>query len=327
MDRKKLDALLEWMMQSVGPDLNAIVVVDRQGLIISSKSAEGVDEELIGGLSALVEPILKRISSEFQSGAFGTGSFDTEKNRLIFCEAGPQSVLVMVADAMASIDELFPYAYLCSEKVARILDDRPVSPVIPEIKRSSNRLGGAKDGRITIEEGIFIFKIVLGGDGGVGKTTLVQQFVQGEFEKDYKATIGAQIMKKELEFPEWNVKVRFTIWDLAGQAQFARVRQTYVAGAKAGFIVFDVTRRETFESIKNWYSEIHRVDESVILILVGNKIDLPNRVVTTEEGKQLGDSLGIPYIETSALNVDIVNEAFKSMAFLLIQDYRKINPM
>jgi len=327
MDRKKLEALLEWMMQSVGADLNAIVVVDRQGLIISSKSGQDVDEDLIGGLSALVEPILKRISAEFQSGSFGTGSFDTEKNRLIFCEAGPQSVLVMVADAMASIDDLFPYAYLCAEKVARILDDRPVSPVVPEVKRPTKRLEGAKDGRITIEEGIFIFKIVLGGEGGVGKTTLVQQFVQGEFEKDYKATIGAQIMKKELEFPEWNVKVRFTIWDLAGQAQFARVRQTYVAGAKAGFIVFDVTRRETFDSISNWFKEIHRVDDSVILILVGNKIDLPNRVVSTEEGKQLGDSLGIPYIETSALNVDIVNEAFKSMAFLLIQEYRRLNPM
>jgi Ras-related protein Rab-8A len=327
MDIKKLTALCEWMMQSAGEDLHAMVVVDRQGLIIASQSRQGVDEELIGGLSALVEPILKRISTEFQSGHFGTGSFDTDRNRLIFCEAGPNAVLVLIADAMASIDALFPYAYLAAEKVMRIIDDRPVSPVIPDFKGVVKKLEGGKGQRITIEEGTFIFKVILGGDGGVGKTTLVTQFVQGEFEKDYKATIGAQIMKKEMTFPEWNVTVRFTLWDLAGQAQFARVRQTYVAGAKAGFLVYDVTRKDTFENIRNWYKEISRSEKDVILMLIANKIDLDGRVVTTEEGKAMAIELGVPYFETSALNVDIVNEAFKALAFLLVQDFRSAKPM
>jgi small GTP-binding protein len=327
MDRKKLDALLEWMIQAIGEDLQAIVIVDRDGLIMASQSRKGVDEDLIGGLSALVEPILRRIATEFQSGSFGTGSFDTEKSRLIFCEAGPNAILVLVADAMASIDDMFPYAYICSEKVMRLIDDRPVSPVIPNFKSEAKKLDGGKNQRITIEEGGFVFKMILGGDGGVGKTTLVTQFVQNEFETDYKATIGAQIMKKELNFPEWKVNVKLTIWDLAGQAQFARVRQTYVAGAKSGFLVFDVTRRQSFDNIKNWLNEIRKVEPDVILMLIGNKIDLPNRQVSLEEGKKLASEIGIPYFETSALNIDIVNEAFKTMAFLLVKEFRIAQPL
>ncbi len=103
--------------------------MDRQGLVFGSQLKPGVSEDVIGGLSALVEPVLKRISTEFKSGAFGTGTFDTDEYQLLFCEAGPSAILVIVADALASIDNLFPYAYLCAEKVARILDDRPVSPV------------------------------------------------------------------------------------------------------------------------------------------------------------------------------------------------------
>ncbi|MHA1585076.1 MAG: roadblock/LC7 domain-containing protein, partial [Promethearchaeota archaeon] len=110
VDRSKLHALLEWMFQSVGNDLLSLVVVDREGLVLDSLMVKGIDEELIGGIAALVEPVLKRIAKEFDSGNFGTGSFDTEKFRLIFCEAGPEAVLVMIADLLASLDAIFPYA-------------------------------------------------------------------------------------------------------------------------------------------------------------------------------------------------------------------------
>src|SRR6056297_2976592 len=135
VDTKKLDALMEWMKQSAGEDLLALIVVDRDGLIISSAKREGIDENVLGAMSALVEPVLKRISKEFSSENFGTGTFDTDDYRLIFCEAGPKAIVVIVADALASIDQMFPYAYLCAEKVARLLDGRPVSPVVPRFER------------------------------------------------------------------------------------------------------------------------------------------------------------------------------------------------
>ena len=331
VDRKKLEALLQWMFQSIGKDLEALVVVDREGLVIASLLKEGLseDEDLIGGMAALVEPILKRISSEFKSGNFGTGSFDTEKNRLIFCEAGPDAILVVVANALASLDRLFPYAYLCAEKITRIFDGRSVSPVIPDFSHEKEKLQGSKDiSQIIIEEGSFILKTVLCGAGGVGKTTLVTQFVQSSFEVDYKSTIGVQIMKKALKFEQWNTEVKFTIFDLAGQAQFMRVRQTYFKGAQAGFLIFDVTRRDTFEGIENWYKEAKDVEPNIMLILVANKIDLENeRKVTEEEGKALAEKLEVPYMETSALNKDIVDEAFKTLAFLFVRDHKQMKSL
>ncbi len=321
VDVKKLNALIDWMKQSMGEDLMALLVVDRGGLIIASGMKEGIDEELLGGMAALVEPVLSRISSEFSQRNFGTGTFDTDDYRLIFCEAGPNAILVIVADALASIDQMFPYAYLCAEKVARIMDGRPVSPVIPAFGKSDTALDA--DGelkRIVIEQGSFIMKVILGGDGAVGKTTLVNQFVQDQFDQDYKSTIGVSIMKKAVTFPEWNVEVRLTIFDLAGQAQFARVRQTYFAGAKAGLLVFDCTRRETFDNVKQWYNEAIRVEKDIMLMLIANKIDLEDqRVVTEEEGKALADELGVAYFETSALNKDIVDEAFRTLSFLFIK--------
>ena len=145
---------------------------------------------------------------------------------------------MIVADALASIDNLFPYAYLCAEKVARILDDRPVFPVIPIFgeENNSNMEGGKDIQQVVIDEGNFILKVILGGEGGVGKTTLVSQFIDEGFGQDYKPTIGVSIMKKAIQFPEWKVEIRFTIFDLAGQQQFSRVRQTYFQGAESGFL-------------------------------------------------------------------------------------------
>jgi small GTP-binding protein len=326
VDTQKLSALLKFMFESVGTDLKAIVVVDRQGLVLASELKTGISEELIGGMSALVEPVLKRIASEFKSGKFGVGTFDTDENRLLFCEAGPQSIVVLVADAMGSIDSIFPYAYLFAEKVARIIDGRPVSPVIPKFGSESEMKKENKDlQQIVIEEGNFILKTVLLGAGGVGKTTLVQQFVDASFQDDYKATIGVSIMKKAISFPEWNVECRFTIFDMAGQAQFARVRQTYLQGAKAGFIVYDCTRMPTFEEVRRWNDEAKKAEPDLMLMLIANKVDLKDaRVVTEAMGKAVAAELKIPYMEVSAINKEIVNEAFRALGLAFIQKYAKL---
>ncbi len=322
VDRKKLDALLKWMFQTIGEELDAMVIVDREGLVIASLLKPALDEDLLGGLAALVEPVLKRISSEFQSGSFGTGSFDTDKNRLIFCEAGPNAVLVLVTNPMASLDEMFPYAYLCAEKIIRIFDGRPVSPVIPDFHDVDKTMSGTKSlQQIVIEKGSFVLKCVLEGDGGVGKTTLVNQFVDETFEKDYKSTIGVSIMKKAVQFKEWDVEVRLAIYDMAGQDQFKRVRRTYFAGAKAGFLVYDVTRPETFKNVEIWYKETMDAVPNLMLMLVANKIDLEGeRKISQEEGQALAKKLGLAYFETSALNKDIVDEAFRTIAFLFIRE-------
>ncbi|MBY9015522.1 MAG: GTP-binding protein [Candidatus Lokiarchaeota archaeon] len=330
VDTKKLGALLQWYKQSIGDNLVAALVVNRDGLIMDSlvgASEKSLDEEIIGGVSALVEPVLTRITEEFSSGSFGTGTFDTEDYRFIFCESGPEAVLVTVMDAIAGVDSVFPYAYLAAEKIARIFDGRTVSPVIPKLVTESgaNNVQRKLDKfqKVKIKSGEYAFKLILGGDGAVGKTSMVHRYVENEFATDYKSTIGTSIMKKECMFKELESMVRFVIWDLAGQAQFKRVRQSYLANAEAGILVYDVTNRSSFENIdKNWNIEIKKASPDIALILVGNKIDLESeRVVSRDEGEALAQKLTLTYIETSAKTGENINDAFKMLALQIINRF------
>ncbi|MHA1883790.1 MAG: GTP-binding protein [Promethearchaeota archaeon] len=329
VDRKKLEALLNWYKQEIGKNLITAIIVNRDGLVmagIKDDSQVEIKEDVIGGVTALVEPVLTRITQEFSSGAFGTGTFDTEENRIIFCEAGPEAVFVTVLDSIAMVDPIFPYAYLAAEKIARIFDGRTVSPVIPKlytdqdvqnIERKVDKLQ-----KIKIKSGEYAFKLILGGEGGVGKTSMVHRFVEDSFQTDYKSTIGTSIMKKECDFVGLDSRVRFVIWDLAGQAQFKRVRQSYLANAEAGILVYDVTRRETFDNLEGWYKEAKDVTPSISLILVGNKIDLvEDRVVTKEEGEEMAKNLTLSYIETSAKTGENINDAFKMLALQKINRF------
>ncbi|MCP4763905.1 MAG: GTP-binding protein, partial [archaeon] len=261
VDVKKFNALLDWYFNVLEDSIVSVVIADRDGLLLATKTSEkGLDSETIGGLSALVEPVLKRISEEFKSKGFGAGTFDLEEFRMIIVEAGDYAVLVSIIDLYSSLDHVFPYAYLMAEKVSRIMDGRTVSPVIPKLE-SSGKLNvpqKANEFQKIIASGDYVFKVILGGDGAVGKTSLVHTFVEGEFKSDYKATIGTSIMKKICEFQGWNASVKLMLWDLAGQGQFARVRQSYLKDAKAGFLIFDVTRPETYDHIEKWYKETIR---------------------------------------------------------------------
>ena len=330
VDTKKLGALLKWYKQSLGDSLVAVLVVNRDGLIMDSlvgSSEKSLNEEIITAVSALVEPVLTRITKEFSSGSFGTGTFDTEEYRFIFCESGPEAVLVTVLEAIAGVDSVFPYAYLTAEKIARIMDGRTVSPVIPKLVAISgaNNVQRSLDKiqRVKIKPGEYAFKLILGGDGAVGKTSMVHRYVEDEFAADYKSTIGTSIMKKECTFKELESVVRFVIWDLAGQAQFKRVRQSYLSNAEAAILVYDVTNRSSFENIdKNWYVEVKKASPNIALILVGNKIDLESeREVTHEEGEELAQKLALTYIETSAKTGENINDAFKMLALQIIRKF------
>jgi len=329
VDRKKLGALLEWYQKEIGEDLIAAIIVNRDGLImdaISGPTGKSVEEDVVGGLSSLVEPVLNRITKEFSSGDFGAGTFDTDEYRLIFCEAGEHAIFVTVLDALAMIDPVFPVAYLSAEKVSRIFDGRPVSPVIPKIITDKEGVKIEKEidklRRIKAKAREYAFKLILGGDGGVGKTSMVHRFVEDSFQSDYKATIGTSIMKKECNFTGLESSVRFVIWDLAGQTQFRRIRKSYLTNAEAGILVYDVTRKKTYENVKNWYDEIKEVTPQISLILVGNKIDLEDqKEISQEEGEKLAKELGISYIETSAKTGENIDEAFKMLALEIIKRF------
>jgi GTP-binding nuclear protein Ran len=125
------------------------------------------------------------------------------------------------------------------------------------------------------------FKVVLVGDGGVGKTTFVKRHLTGEFEKKYVATMGAEV--HPLPFATNYGAIRFNVWDTAGQEKFAGLRDGYYVEAQAAIIMFDVTSRVTYKSVPNWHRDLQRVCSDIPIVLVGNKVDVKARKVKASQ--------------------------------------------
>ncbi|CEM37224.1 unnamed protein product [Vitrella brassicaformis CCMP3155] len=121
------------------------------------------------------------------------------------------------------------------------------------------------------------FKLVLVGDGGVGKTTLVKRHLTGEFEKKYIATLGVEV--HPLVFSTNFGPIKFNVWDTAGQEKFGGLRDGYYIQGQCAIIMFDVTSRITYKNVPNWHRDLVRVCENIPIVLVGNKVDVKDRQV------------------------------------------------
>jgi len=121
------------------------------------------------------------------------------------------------------------------------------------------------------------FKLVLVGDGGVGKTTLVKRHLTGEFEKKYIPTLGVEV--HPLKFNTNCGPITFNVWDTAGQEKFGGLRDGYYIQGNCAIIMFDVTSRITYKNVPNWHRDIIRVCENIPIVLVGNKVDIKERMV------------------------------------------------
>ncbi|KAI7746438.1 hypothetical protein M8C21_015346, partial [Ambrosia artemisiifolia] len=143
----------------------------------------------------------------------------------------------------------------------------------------------------------YLFKLLLIGDSGVGKSCLLLRFADDSYLDSYISTIGVDF------------------WDTAGQERFRTITSSYYRGAHGIIVVYDVTDQESFNNVKQWLSEIDRyASENVNKILVGNKCDLvANKVVSTETAKAFADEIGIPFLETSAKDATNVEQAFMAM--------------
>ncbi|KAG5002253.1 hypothetical protein AAZX31_08G335300 [Glycine max] len=157
----------------------------------------------------------------------------------------------------------------------------------------------------------YLFKIVLIGDSAVGKSNLLSRFARNEFDSNSKATIGVEFQTQLVEIDGKEIKAQ--IWDTAGQERFRAVTSAYYRGAVGALVVYDISRRGTFDSIKRWLQELTTQNDSTVArMLVGNKCDLENiREVSTEEGKSLAEEEGLFFMETSALDATNVQTAFE----------------
>ncbi|KAG2222045.1 hypothetical protein INT45_003690 [Circinella minor] len=158
----------------------------------------------------------------------------------------------------------------------------------------------------------YLFKLLIIGSSGVGKTCLLMRFADGKYPEHYAGTIGVDFRQKVINIAEEKVKLQ--IWDTAGQERFRSIVSSYYKGAHGIFIVYDVTNRDSFNDTGNWLRDIEKyASDDVCKLLIGNKCDMNEREVTKAEGQEFADSLGIPFLETSAKEAANVDGAFLKM--------------
>ena len=160
----------------------------------------------------------------------------------------------------------------------------------------------------------YLFKFIIIGDSGVGKSCLLLQFTDKRFQPIHDLTIGVEFGGKIISVGGKDIKLQ--IWDTAGQESFRSITRSYYRGAAGCILVFDITRRESFNHLENWIAESkHNSNLDMKYLLIGNKTDLEEkREVSTKEATAFAKEHGLKYLETSAKNANNVDKAFEETA-------------
>ncbi len=156
-------------------------------------------------------------------------------------------------------------------------------------------------------------KVILIGDSAVGKTNIMSKYLTGQFQENSKATVGVEFGSKLFKIDNHNIKAQ--IWDTAGQEKYKAITGAYYKGSKGAFVVYDITRKETFDSADRWINDLKvSADPKIIIMLIGNKSDLEDkREVLKEQGEEKARSFGCAFLETSALNGENIDKGFEMM--------------
>jgi len=334
INRNKLFIELFNQFLQTNADVEAVIVSDELGFVIAGDKRSDVDMEIVSVLTSIINPIVERIRDEFAFKKFGTASFDTEFYRLLFISLDEKRTLSIVLNNLASVDKASPYAYLLAEKSVQILNAEEGDAIqlnIPNFQYETDETAYNERVKNQIYQmrldqgGLYRFKFVIIGDHEVGKTSLVRRFVENRFSQDYRATIGLNILSHSYKF--YGNNIVYSLWDVGAQTFFKRFRKVYYLGAQAAFIVFDLTNKNSLESIKEWCKELEDFigGRDIPIIIIGNKKDLKEqREVSYEDGVGVVNSLmnkpniKISYIETSALTGENVEDAFTLIAYYYI---------
>ena len=164
---------------------------------------------------------------------------------------------------------------------------------------------------------IFTSKVVVVGDGAVGKTSLLLKYSKNTFFDNYKPTLGADFIIKEEKLDN-DDQFHLYLWDLAGNPSFAILRSYYMHGANGALVCFDVNNPKSFESVSNWIADVYRIrSSSTPIIIVGTKSDIEQKI-SEEEIKKLCDEKKVPYMATSAKEGKNVREVFLKIISMIM---------
>ncbi|KAL7711581.1 Small GTPase Rab11B [Entamoeba marina] len=158
-----------------------------------------------------------------------------------------------------------------------------------------------------------LYKVVLVGESGVGKSNLLLRFTRNEFDPDKRSTIGVEFATRSITYNNKNIRAQ--IWDTAGQERYRAITNAYYRGALGALIVYDITKKNSFESVERWLQELHdNADKKVVQMIIANKSDLQQtREVETSEGEELAKKNNAYFFETSALDGSNVEDAFMAL--------------
>ncbi|KAJ9698529.1 hypothetical protein PVL29_007551 [Vitis rotundifolia] len=159
----------------------------------------------------------------------------------------------------------------------------------------------------------YLFKIVLIGDSGVGKSNILSRFTRNEFCLESKSTIGVEFATRTLQIDGKTVKAQ--IWDTAGQERYRAITSAYYRGAVGALLVYDITKRQTFDNVQRWLRELRdHADSNIVIMMAGNKCDLKHlRAVSEEDGQGLAEREELSFLETSALEATNIEKAFQTI--------------
>jgi len=165
----------------------------------------------------------------------------------------------------------------------------------------------------------YIFKYIIIGDMGVGKSCILHYFTEKKFMPDSPHTIGVEFGTRIIELE--GKKIKLQVWDTAGQERFRAVTRSYYRGAAGALMVYDVTRRSTFNHLTSWLTDARNLTSpNTVIIMIGNKTDLSKqREVTFEEASKFGEENGLLFLETSAKSGENVEEAFLKTSRIIFQ--------
>ena len=165
------------------------------------------------------------------------------------------------------------------------------------------------------------FKILTLGDSSVGKTSFILKFIEDKFSLNYVATIGLDYKHKKINLSSGET-VGLRIFDTAGQERFKSISLNFIKNANGILLIYDISNKETFDSVKGWMSSIkNAANENISIVLVGNKCDLEEkREVTNEEGKEKANAYNVPFFETSCKEGINISETFQKLAEEIIKN-------
>ena len=171
----------------------------------------------------------------------------------------------------------------------------------------------------------FLSKILVIGDGAVGKSCIIRRYVDNEFENTHLQTVGLDFKLKNIQLDDGN-SLKAQIWDTAGQERFHSITRNYFKNAHGIILIYDVTLIESFHNVKNWIKQIKKeASDKVSIILVGNKIDMENkRAVSNEEGEKIADENGLKFFECSAKTGENIEQIFKEVAKKILENFSNV---